>query len=155
MHWQGQARSPPRCSGAITVLQRRTLKFKAAYKLRRSRFPRVGWRASPRLTASMCSRSSAEVPNCTTEGGGDSAQLTVQPNPTPTHLVPAALIDGVVGALNDENDENNVVPEARNPVHPRHLHNEREEVVDEGVQRLVDHRCRQGRAEYSTKGSAC
>ena len=42
--------------------------------------------------------------------------------------------------LIEEDEEDEVVAQAREPVHPRHLDDEGEEVVDERAERLVDHR---------------
>ena len=55
-------------------------------------------------------------------------------------LIDAALVHGVNPALVQEDEENDVIPEARDAMHPRHLDDEREQVIDDGVERLVHER---------------
>ena len=56
-----------------------------------------------------------------------------------SELVLPGLIDRVDPHLVEVNEEDDVVAEARDTVQHGHLDDEGEHVIDEGVQRLVDH----------------
>ena len=53
--------------------------------------------------------------------------------------VDARLVDGVNPPLVEEDGEDEVVPEDGQAVHGGHLDDEREQVVDDGVEELVRH----------------
>ena len=55
-------------------------------------------------------------------------------------LILARLIHGIDPHLIQINEENDIITEAGNTMQDGHLDDEREHVINEGIQRLVDHR---------------
>ena len=57
-----------------------------------------------------------------------------------TVLVLSRLVHGIDPHLVQIDEEDHIIAEARNAVQDGHLNDEGEHIIDEGVQRLVDHR---------------
>lgn len=54
-------------------------------------------------------------------------------------LVLTSFIDRIDPHLVETDEENDIITEASNPMQCGHLDNKREHIVNEGVQRLIDH----------------